>query len=81
MVATQETIDKVKEVSQSYKYGFVTNLEAEKAPLGLNEEIVKFISKKKKEPEWLLEWRLKAYKKWLNLKSPEWANLKIKKIN
>ena len=73
MVATQETIDKVKEVSQSYKYGFVTNLEAEKAPLGLNEEIVKFISKKKKEPEWLLEWRLKAYKKWLTMKKPNWA--------
>ena len=54
MVATQETIDKVKEVSQSYKYGFVTNLEDEKAPLGWKEEIVKFISKKKKEPEWLL---------------------------
>ena len=51
MVATQETIDKVKEVSQSYKYGFVTNLEVEKAPLGLNEDIVKFISKKKKEPK------------------------------
>ena len=54
MVATQETIDKVKEVSQSYKYGFVTNLESEKAPLGLNEDIVKFISKKKKEPNLLL---------------------------
>ena len=49
MVATQETIDKVKEVTSSYKYGFVTELEAEKAPLGLSEEIVKFISNKKKE--------------------------------
>ena len=46
MVATQETIDKVKEVSNSYKYGFVTKLDSEKAPLGLNEEIVRFISKK-----------------------------------
>ncbi len=54
MVATQETIDKVKEVTSSYKYGFVTELEAEKAPLGLSEEIVKFISNKKKEPKWLL---------------------------
>ena len=62
MVATQETIDKVKEVSQSYKYGFITNVESEKAPLGLNEDIVRFISQKKKEPQWLLEWRLKAYK-------------------
>ena len=81
MVATQETIDKVKEVSQSYKYGFVTNLEAEKAPLGLNEEIVKFISKKKKEPKWLLEWRLKAYKKWLTMKKPNWAMVDFPEIN
>jgi len=81
MVATQETIDKVKEVSQSYKYGFVTNLEAEKAPLGLNEDIVKFISKKKKEPNWLLEWRLKAYKKWLTMKQPKWAMVDFPEIN
>ena len=81
MVATQETIDKVKEVSQSYKYGFVTNLEVEKAPLGLNEDIVKFISKKKKEPEWLLEWRLKAYKKWLTMKQPKWAMVDFPEIN
>src|SRR5210317_1853232 len=81
MVATQETIDKVKEVSQSYKYGFFTNLEAEKAPLGLNEDIVKFISKKKKEPKWLLEWRLKAYKKWLTMKQPKWAMVDFPEIN
>ena len=81
MVATQETIDKVKEVSQSYKYGFVTNLKADKAPLGLNEDIVKFISKKKKEPKWLLEWRLKAYKKWLTMKKPNWAMVDFPEIN
>ena len=69
MVATQETIDKVKEVSSTYKYGFVTDLEAEKAPLGLSEDIVKFISHKKKEPKWLLEWRLKAYKKWFSMEA------------
>lgn len=81
MVATQETIDKVKEVSGTYKYGFVTDLEAEKAPLGLSEDIVKFISNKKQEPEWLLEWRLKAYKKWLSMKEPNWAMVDFPKIN
>jgi Fe-S cluster assembly protein SufB len=81
MVATQETIDKVKEASSTYKYGFVTDLEAEKAPLGLSEHIVKFISHKKKEPKWLLEWRLKAYKKWLSMESPNWAMVDFPKIN
>ncbi len=81
MVATKETIDKVKEVANSYKYGFVTKLEAEKAPLGLNEEIVKFISKKKKEPKWLLDWRLKAYKKWLSMEEPNWAMVNFPKID
>jgi len=81
MVATQETIDKVKEVSSTYKYGFVTDLEAEKAPLGLSEDIVKFISHKKKEPKWLLEWRLKAYKKWLTMEAPNWAMVDFPKIN
>ena len=81
MVATQETIDKVKEVSSTYKYGFVTDLEAEKAPLGLSEDIVKFISHKKKEPKWLLEWRLKAYKKWLSMEAPNWAMVNFPKIN
>ena len=81
MVATQETIDKVKEVSNTYKYGFVTDLESEKAPLGLSEDIVKFISKKKQEPEWLLEWRLKAYKKWLSMEAPKWAMVNFPEIN
>ena len=81
MVATQETIDKVKEVSNTYKYGFVTDLESEKAPLGLSEDIVKFISKKKQEPEWLLEWRLKAYKKWLSMEAPKWAMVDFPEIN
>jgi len=81
MVATQETIDKVKEVSSTYKYGFVTDLEAEKAPLGLNEDIVKYISHKKKEPKWLLEWRLKAYKKWLTMEAPNWAMVDFPEIN
>ena len=81
MAATQETIEQVKEVASSYKYGFVTELETEKAPLGLSEDIVRFISKKKSEPEWMLEWRLKAYKKWLTMKEPNWAMVNYPKID
>ena len=73
MVATQETIQQVNELNQKYKYGFVTDVESEKAPLGLNEDIVRFISAKKKEPEWMLEWRLKAYRKWLTMTEPDWS--------
>ena len=81
MVATQDTINKVNEVGSSYKYGFVTELESEKAPIGLNEDIVRFISNKKNEPKWLLDWRLKAYKKWLTMKEPDWAMVNYPKIN
>ena len=73
MVATQETIEQVNELNKKYKYGFVTELESEKAPLGLNEDIVRFISAKKKEPEWMLEWRLQAYRKWLKMTPPDWS--------
>ncbi len=61
--------------SSEYKYGFQSDIEADSAPMGLNESIVRFISAKKEEPEWLLAWRLKAYKHWLTLEEPEWANL------
>ena len=73
MVATQETIEQVNELNKKYKYGFVTELESEKAPLGLSEDIVRFISEKKKEPDWMLEWRLKAYRKWLKMTPPDWS--------
>lgn len=65
-----------KAVMADYKYGFVTDIEADAAPKGLNEEIIRFISVKKNEPEWMLEWRLKAYRHWLNMEEPSWANLK-----
>ena len=76
MGAKIETINAVKEASH-YKYGFTTEIDQEFAPKGLNEDIVKFISKKKNEPEWLLEWRLKAFKSWKKKEHilPEWANL------
>ncbi|MBL4603728.1 MAG: Fe-S cluster assembly protein SufB [Emcibacteraceae bacterium] len=79
MVSTLETRQTVEEVSGDYKYGFVTDIEMVKAPKGLNEDVIKFISAKKKEPEWLLEWRLKAYKKWLTMEEPDWPMLDYKK--
>jgi Fe-S cluster assembly protein SufB len=67
--------------SGEYKYGFYSDIETEKIPKGLNEDIVRLISKKKNEPEWLLEFRLKSYRHWLTMKMPAWANLKIPPIN
>ena len=61
-------------VSQEYKLGFETDVETEQAPLGLNEDIIAFISKKKDEPKWMLDWRLKAYAKWLKMDEPTWAH-------
>ena len=62
-------------VGERYKYGFVTDIESETAPKGLNEEIIRYISAKKGEPAWLLEWRLKAYRHWLTMPEPGWANV------
>ncbi len=79
MPAVKETIDKGTVAaaraleSEKYKHGFVTDLEQELAPLGLNEEIARFISGKKGEPEWMLEWRLEAFKRWLTMEEPVWA--------
>ena len=70
-----------KTVLSDYKYGFVTDIEADEAPKGLNENIIRFISGKKKEPEWMLDYRLKAYRHWLNMKEPTWANIHYPKID
>lgn len=67
--------------SGDYKYGFTTDIETEVIPIGLNEEVVRLISAKKEEPEWLLEFRLKAYRHWLTLKMPKWAHLDIPEID
>jgi len=67
--------------SSDYKYGFTTDIETEFAPIGLSEDTVRYISAKKEEPEWLLEFRLKAYKKWLTMETPDWAHLKIPPID
>lgn len=70
------------EVTQSeYKYGFTTEIETETIPKGLNEDIVRLISKKKEEPEWMLEFRLKAYRHWLTMKMPKWPHLKLPEID
>src|ERR1700675_4335777 len=68
-------------VLNDYKYGFVTDIESESAPKVLSEDIVRFISARKKEPQWMLDWRLKAYRYWLTMKSPEWANIKYPPID
>ncbi len=81
MGATEETIAAVEDATGQYKYGFVTEIETEKAPKGLNEDIIRFISAKKNEPEWMLEWRLKAYAKWLTMDAPDWAKLNIPEID
>jgi Fe-S cluster assembly protein SufB len=72
MVADAEALEQVRTIGEQYKYGFVTDIESEFAPKGLNEDIVRFISKKKEEPEWMLEWRLKAYRHWLTMEEPKW---------
>ncbi len=81
-MASRDTVKLVEKASE-YKYGFTTDIEQEFAPKGLNEGIIKFISQKKKEPNWLLQWRLKAYSDWKKKENmlPEWANLKYDKID
>jgi len=79
MSASTEQIDHILE--KSYDAGFVTDIEQEYAPPGLSEEIVAFISNKKQEPEWLLEWRLKAYRRWLQMKEPTWAKVSYPEID
>src|SRR5882762_6114366 len=79
MSTAAETIEGL--VQKEYKYGFYTDVETESAPPGLNEDIIRLISTKKKEPAWLLEWRLKAYQHWLTMKEPHWANITYPPIN
>ena len=82
MAAVQDTVDRVKAIDVSeYKYGFITDIESDKAPKGLSEEIVRFISAKKNEPVWLTEWRLEAYRRWLTMESPDWSRVKHPPIN
>ena len=75
----QDTVEAVKALSGTYKYGWNTEIEMEYAPKGLSEDIVRLISEKNNEPEWLLDWRLKSYKKWLKMEEPDWAMLDYEK--
>ena len=68
-------------LNKKYEYGFVTNIDQETLPPGLNENVIKTISNKKGEPKWLLDWRLKAYKRWKKMKNPKWAELNIPEID
>jgi Fe-S cluster assembly protein SufB len=82
MPAVQETIDQVRLIDvDQYKYGFETEVEMEKAPKGLSEDVIRFISGKKGEPEWMLQWRFDAYKRWLTMKEPNWARVSYDKID
>ena len=81
MAATIETIETLEQATGKYKYGFVTDIDSDKAPKGLNEDIIRFISAKKDEPEWMLEWRLKAFATWKKMDSPDWAKLDIPPID
>ncbi len=81
MSATSETIATVEDLTSTYKWGFSTDIETEFAPKGLTEDTVRFISAKKNEPVWMLEWRLKAYRHWLGMEEPTWAMVDFPKID
>jgi len=82
MSATLETLETVRTATgEGYKYGFITDIESDEAPPGLNEDTVRFISAKKGEPDWLLEWRLKAFRRWQTMTAPNWSNLSVAPID
>jgi Fe-S cluster assembly protein SufB len=82
MPAVQETIERVRRIDvDQYKYGFVTDIESEKAPKGLSEDTVRFISAKKGEPDWMLAWRLDAYRRWRTMREPTWARVSYSPID
>src|SRR6186713_3624172 len=82
MPAVQETVERVKRIDvDQYRYGFETLIESDKAPKGLSEDTVRFISAKKNEPAWMLEWRLEAYRRWLTMTEPQWARVHYPKID
>ncbi len=82
MAAVEETVKQVTDLGvEQYKYGFYTDIESDKAPKGLNEDIVRFISAKKNEPKWMLDWRLEAYRRWLIMEEPDWAKVEYPRID
>src|SRR5580704_5714741 len=81
MTAPLDTRDRIASLNEGYKYGFVTDIETESAPPGLDEDTVRFISAKKGEPQWLLDWRLAAFRAWEKLEAPNWAKLNVAPID
>ena len=80
MAAVKKTIDQVEQL-ETYEHGFVTDIAQDFAPRGLSEDIVRFISAKKQEPEWMLQWRLEAYARWLQMEEPDWAKVEYAKVD
>src|SRR3989449_4291533 len=76
-----KTVIQEQMAKQEYKYGFVTDVEMETVPKGLNEDVIRLISGKKNEPDWMLDWRLRAYRHWLTMKEPKWSNVRYPPIN
>jgi Fe-S cluster assembly protein SufB len=82
MAAVQETVDRVRSIEvDAYKYGFISPIESDLAPKGLREDTVRFISQKKVEPEWLLDWRLEAFRRWQTMEEPKWARVNYPPID
>ncbi|WP_233346867.1 hypothetical protein [Hyphobacterium sp. CCMP332] len=82
MVAVKETIADVKRLeADKYKYGFTTEVEQERAPKGLSEDTIRYIPPRKRAPQWMLDWRLEAYKRWLEMREPDWAKVNYPKID
>ena len=81
MAATEQTIKQVEAMSREYEAGFESDIEMDYAPKGLNEDIVRLISQKKEEPQWLLDWRLKAFAKWKTMAEPQWAKVDFKPLD
>jgi Fe-S cluster assembly protein SufB len=82
MPAVQETVEQVRRIDvDQYKYGFVTDIESEKAPKGLRDDTIRYISAKKSEPEWMLAWRLDAFRRWQTMREPQWARVEYGPID
>src|SRR6185312_3840563 len=82
MTSPDDSLETVRSLTgEGYKYGFVSDIESESAPPGLSDDIIRFISGKKHEPQWLLDWRLEAFHHWQKMESPNWAKLKIAPID
>src|SRR3990170_4196917 len=81
MPISPETLQTVHSLGQKYAAGFVTDIESDFAPKGLSEEIIRFISARKGEPQWLLDWRLKSYQHWLTMAEPQWAHVSFPPID